>query len=89
MEILTTFTVPVSLCLDELQRDKAREVLNLHYFNDKEINKLVDGKMIGKYDDHPRFKELQDAHYTLCGHKRAKIKIGLTTSGTFEILDCK
>jgi hypothetical protein len=89
MEILTTFTVPASICLDEFQRAKAREVLNRHYVGDAEVNKLVDGKMVGKYDDHPRFKNLQDSHYALCGHKRIKVKIGLTTAGTFEVLDCK
>jgi hypothetical protein len=88
-EILITFTVPATICLNELQRIRAREVLNRRYFNDPDVNEIVDGKYVGKYDDHPEFKDLQNAHYALCGYKKINVKIGLTTAGTFKILDCE
>jgi hypothetical protein len=62
--ILHTFKMPVTICLQDLQRQEALKLLNLHYVQDEQCNEYKDGKLVSKYPEfekeHPEFME---AHY--------------------------
>jgi len=55
--IAHTFQLPDTVAV------KVRQEINQHYFGDTTVNEDVNGKLVGKFDSHPSFTEVQNLHW--------------------------
>lgn len=93
-KFLKTFTITLSGSIsggptqEKSQFCESLQALNLHYVNDKHVNRSTEKGVIGKYDSHPNFSKLQDSHANL---SRANVvvqaKVGLDESGRLHLIE--
>lgn len=87
-KFLTTFVITLRGSLDSFQIDEGRRLLNLHYVGDETVNEYNENNvMVGKYDDHPNFKEMQESHYKIAMNNISlKVKVGLCKKGRLHFI---
>lgn len=73
---ITTFRVPVSISLDEIQRRQANMALNKHFMGMELIPLEVKCP-----------KALQDASHRVCSTYRKYTTVGVTYDGSIEVID--
>ncbi len=87
----STFKLEVSL--PDSIKQKALRAINRHYFGDEECNVYNEKtrKYEGKYDDHPNFPLVQEAHYRVNRSQISektvvKVMIQVYSDGSFEVI---
>ena len=88
MVYIAEFTQIIVLSLKGLQINEALAALNVFHVGDPVVNEYVGDttKLVGKYDNHPNFKPLQESHYSVNMGYQVEIRIGVTPEGRLEII---
>lgn len=73
--------------LEDEEIQQAKEAVNEFYFNDKRANKIdeMTGELVGKYDNHPDFKKVKDAHYRIHRGQMFEIEFKLDQQGNLTV----
>jgi len=87
-QIIKTIIKTISVSLNDAEQSKMRSLINLELVGDATVNEYnEDGKMVGKYDDHPNSPQLLQAHYSLARTKLFKAKFNVMIDGTLEFVE--
>ncbi len=87
-QIIKTIIKTISVSLNDAEQSKMRSLINLELVGDAAVNEYnEEGIMVGKYDDHPNFPQVLEAHSSLVRTKLFKAKFNVMIDGTLEFVE--
>ena len=84
--IVAHVIVNLDAALNPDQLRHAFQAISKEWVGDISCNHVVDGRMQGKYDDHPNFPQLQAAHHRVAATTAFKLKMAVHADGTLSFV---